>query len=377
MGGRTMRITESTVAMAAQHSLSQRTEKFESVRLWERGKPVEQEGDISWMQKKGDRLELSDEAKKILTAMRERNTAQNTPQEAGLTETQAPEGEMVLFELAEEDKRKIRLIEQFLAALTGKTIKLQMPEKITLNGVPSETGLPGAQQSTAPPPPAREGWGFEYHGTETYYEREEVSFAAQGLVKTADGKSIAFDVKLNMSREFMTQESITLKAGDALIDPLVINYAGPAAELTGDKFEFDLNADGVVEKIPFLKSGSGFLALDKNEDGKINDGAELFGPQTGNGFDELASYDDDGNQWIDEGDKVYEQLRIWTKDTEDKDQMTTLQQAGVGAIFLGNAEAEFGMKDQANQLLGQMRRAGVYLKENGGAGTVQQIDLAV
>lgn len=374
-----MRITESTVAMAAQHSFSQRTDQFESVRLWERGKPVEAEKDISWVKPKGDRLELSEEAKKILEKMREKNASQKKLEGERAKETQTVEGEPVLFEISEEDQRKLRMIEKIIAALTGKEIKLKLPEKIPVKIlVPIELKLnPGQRIPEQSTQPVREGWGFEYQRTETYYESEQLSYVATGVVKTADGKSIDFDVKLNMSREYMSQQSITVKAGDALIDPLVINYAGPAAELTTDRFEFDLDADGVVEKIPFLKSGSGFLALDKNEDGIINDGSELFGPQTGNGFAELEAYDEDGNQWIDEGDAVYDQLRIWTKDAEGKDQLTGLKQAGVGAIFLGNTEAEFGLKDAANQLLGQSRRAGIYLKENGGAGTVQQIDLAV
>ncbi len=56
---------------------------------------------------------------------------------------------------------------------------------------------------------------------------------------------------------------------------------------------------------------------------------------------------------------------------------TSLREADVGAIYLGNAEAEFALKNQANHLLAQNRKAGIYLKESGGAGIVQQIDLAV
>ncbi|MDD4335684.1 MAG: hypothetical protein PHY77_08790 [Desulfotomaculaceae bacterium] len=50
---------------------------------------------------------------------------------------------------------------------------------------------------------------------------------------------------------------------------------------------------------------------------------------------------------------------------------------GVGAIFLGNVNAPFEMKDQANLLHGAVRNTGVFLYESGRAGTIQQIDLAV
>ena len=47
--------------------------------------------------------------------------------------------------------------------------------------------------------------------------------------------------------------------------------------ISDQKFKFDINADGKEDDISFVGKGSGFLALDKNGDGKINDGSELFG----------------------------------------------------------------------------------------------------
>jgi len=302
----TMRITESTVAMVSQHSFSQRTKLFESTRLWGREGPVELEGDIRWTEQKGDRLELSEEAKKILATIRERNakTGPEKVQTDEVNESQASDGEGEVFTLSDIDRRKIRLIEQFLAILTGKKVKIKVMDEVRIpKQLPLE--LPDEGIVAEQDQPRREGWGFEYHRTETYYEREQLSFTAQGQVRTADGKTITFDVQLNMSREFMSSNSVLIKAGDALIDPLVINYDGLAAELTENKFAFDINADGTLENISFLQPGSGFLVLDLNGDGVINDGSELFGPQTGDGFAELAAYDLDGNGWIDEGDEVY------------------------------------------------------------------------
>ena len=50
------------------------------------------------------------------------------------------------------------------------------------------------------------------------------------------------------------------------------------------RFAFDLNADGQAEQINFVAPGSGFLVFDRNQDGKVNNGSELFGPTTDNGF---------------------------------------------------------------------------------------------
>jgi hypothetical protein len=133
-----------------------------------------------------------------------------------------------------------------------------------------------------------------------YRESEQTSFTAGGVIKTADGKEIEFSIDLNLSREFASDKVTILE--QKLSDPLVINFDGPAAELTGTKFSFDLDNDGTLDQISFLKSGSGFLALHQNQDGVINNGSELFGAGTGNGFADLLKYDSDQNGWIDEND---------------------------------------------------------------------------
>ena len=144
------------------------------------------------------------------------------------------------------------------------------------------------------------------------------------------------------------------------------------------KFLFDLDADGKEEEVSFAGRGSGFLALDKNGDGKINDGSELFGTKSGDGFGDLAAYDEDGNGWIDEADSVFKDLKVWTKDENGKDVLMNLKDADVGAIYLGSAQTEFSLNNQATQQTnGIIRKTGVYLKESGGVGTVQHVDLAV
>jgi hypothetical protein len=221
----------------------------------------------------------------------------------------------------------------------------------------------------------RQGWGLDYQLRETRTESERTDFSAQGVVRTADGQDLKFEVSLTMQREFTQQSEFRLRAGDALIDPLVLNFNGTAASLTDQRYAFDLNADGQNENVPFVKAGSAFLALDKNSDGKINNGRELFGPTTGNGFSELAQYDADGNAWIDESDPVYARLRLWSRDDAGKTQLTTLAEKGVGAIYLGSSSTPFTLKTDAQQTQGQIASTGVYLKEQGGVGLVQQVNL--
>lgn len=214
---------------------------------------------------------------------------------------------------------------------------------------------------------------FRYELHETTRETEDTRFAAQGLVRTADGKEIDFSVMLRMSREFVTEHHV--RAGN-LTDPLVINFGGNAAELTETKFRFDLDADGDEDQISFLKPGSGFLALDENGNGEIDDGRELFGPQTGEGFGELARFDEDGNGWIDESDPIFNRLRIWTRDDKGQSRLLALGETGIGALYLGHVATAFSHQNGA-ETLGRVRETGVFLKEDGQAGTVQQIDLSL
>ncbi len=219
-------------------------------------------------------------------------------------------------------------------------------------------------------------WGLEYNRHERYEEQESLSFQAEGTVKTADGQNISFDVSLNMARKFVHESSTEIRAGNAEVkDPLVINFDGDAADLSEDRFEFDLDMDGTMESLNTLETGSGFLAYDKNENGEVDDGSELFGPSTGNGFEELATYDRDGNRFIDESDPIYDDLYVMKPASDGSMEAVSADQLDVGAIFLGSSDTSFSFKNGMD-LQGELRRSGIYLKENGEAGTVQQIDLA-
>ncbi|MEH0021187.1 MAG: hypothetical protein V6Z89_16155 [Desulfobacter sp.] len=217
--------------------------------------------------------------------------------------------------------------------------------------------------------------------TQVHYETEQMGFSSQGQVRTEDGRVIDFSLDMALDRMYMSrteQETLmhTWQQEVNMIDPLVISLDGSVPELTDTRFEFDLDNDGNMEEVSFVARGSGFLSFDRNNDGVINNGSELFGPGTGNGFEELAAFDGDGNGWIDENDEIFSQLTVWTRDEEGNDQLVSLKDAGVGAIYLDNAQAEFNMTTMDNELKGQVRRSGVFLFENGNVGAVQQIDLA-
>ncbi|MCM1538583.1 MAG: hypothetical protein NC254_09305 [bacterium] len=210
------------------------------------------------------------------------------------------------------------------------------------------------------------------------YESEETSFSTQGTVVTKDGREIKFGIDMKMSRSFAEYyEAKTPAKQTTFCDPLVINLDTDIAELSDQKFLFDIDNDGILDEVSKLSSKSGYLALDKNGDGKINDGGELFGTKSGNGFADLAAYDDDGNGWIDEDDEIFDKLLIWAKDEHGNDKLYHLKDRGVGAICLASAATEFALNHmQTNESNGVIRRTGMFLFESGDVGTVQHVDLA-
>lgn len=228
-------------------------------------------------------------------------------------------------------------------------------------------------------PRAPAGFGVIYEHHEVLEETEQTRFAAQGTIRTADGREIRFELQLDMQRSYREESSVSLRLGDAAVavDPLVINFDGTAAQLQDLRFAFDLDGDGRTEAVPLLAGNRGYLALDANGNQRIDNGLELFGPGTGNGFAELARHDSDLNGWIDEADPVFQQLQVWTPEADGPGSLRSLRELGVGAIQLAATETPFALRTAGNASLGAVRSTGVYLREDGGVGTVQQIDLSV
>lgn len=215
--------------------------------------------------------------------------------------------------------------------------------------------------------------------TETFHaESEYTSFSAAGVARTADGRSISFGVEVNMSREFMSYTKVHVEDRTVLCDPLVINVGANVADVSDQKFTFDMDADGKMDSISRLGENSGYISFDRNGNGKIDDGSELFGTKSGDGFRDLAAYDRDKNGWIDENDEIFDKLKIWFQGSDGKDRLLSLKEADVGAIFLGKADTEFSVKDEeTNRTEAVIRSTGVYLKESGGVGTLQHVDMAL
>jgi hypothetical protein len=353
-----MRIAESAVNLQSNHEASLRREVRQSLETW--AGPSQPEGmpESSPLGASSVEILISD------AGYHAAGTAYGAP------EAVARAGDS---DALEADPR-LSLVKALVEMLTGKQIKELPVQMANGNSLPAGGFSVESHQSVAGS--RSQGRGIRLDYREIREETELTSFRAQGSVRTSDGREIAFDFGLSMSRSYREESSISLRRGDARQqDPLVIGLDGSVPKLSSATFRFDLNGDGKVEDVPTFSSGTGYLALDLNGNGVVDNGQELFGPATGNGFLELAAYDEDRNGWIDEGDSVFGKLRVWQPTPEGAGGLTSLGDLGVGALALAAVETPFQFRSASNDLLGTARASSIYLAENGTAGSLQQIDL--
>ena len=210
-----------------------------------------------------------------------------------------------------------------------------------------------------------------------YTETETTDFSTMGSVITKDGRQIDFNLDLSMSRSFTSYTEIKETSSIQFVDPLVINIDSDIADVSDVKILFDLDSDGEEEDVSLLSKGSGYLALDLNNDGKINNGSELFGTSSGDGFKDLSKYDSDGNGWIDEADDIFSKLKICVFDEDGSQTLYSLKDKDIGAISLKSADTEFSLNSlETNAVNARIRKTGIFLYENGNVGTLQHLDLA-
>lgn len=280
--------------------------------------------------------------------------------------------------LQSRDRLKLELISRLHKMITGQDLRIKLFDPSVLESKREDSAALSVNASVPPINVQQPSIGMELERVSRISEEERSSYQVKGQVHTQDGRTIDISLSLQMARSITQQESSMMRLGARLSDPLVINFDGKAAELSQTRFSFDLDLDGQQDEIPTLSGNRAFLALDRNGDGQINDGGELFGARTGNGFAELAQFDDDGNGFIDEGDAIFSRLRLWSPSAEGESSLVSLASRGVGAIWLESAETEFSLTPNLTEnRLGVIRSTSIFLSESGRSGTVQHVDLSI
>jgi len=131
-------------------------------------------------------------------------------------------------------------------------------------------------------------------------------------------------------------------------DPLIMDLDGDGIETTriNTSTYFDYDANGFAERTAWVGKDDGMLVMDKNGDGIINNGRELFGDQTvlkngrlaSNGFEALADLDVNKDGVIDAADTGFDQLRVWRDANGDaistSDELHDLYSLGIKEIRL-------------------------------------------
>lgn len=167
-------------------------------------------------------------------------------------------------------------------------------------------------------------------------------------------------------------------------DPLVLDLDGDGFEIVGlGNIHFDHDGDGVLTRTGWVSRDDALLVRDRNANGNIDTGAELFGDFTpladgsfaANGFAALAALDTNGDGKIDANDPAFAELRLWQDANQDgatdAGELISLAEAGVASLNLGHTlrnqnigngnqlarEGSFTRSDGTTSLMGEFRLA--------------------
>lgn len=164
-------------------------------------------------------------------------------------------------------------------------------------------------------------------------------------------------------------------------DPLIIDLGETGIELRSLEHgvNFDLDNNGFSEKTAWIGTEDGFLALDRNGNGSIDNGGELFGDQvilkdgskSESGFEALAELDDNGDGIIDNKDSAFANLRVWIdanhNGKSDSNELKTLNETGIISISLEHSEVSIVDEETGARIA---ESASVTINKNGAVSTV-------
>lgn len=145
---------------------------------------------------------------------------------------------------------------------------------------------------------------------------------------------------------------------DAGITPIVIDLNGDGINTIAredSSATFDLLGNGKAIKSGWLAGDDGFLAIDRNANGQIDDISELFGGlNQGDGFSKLASFDSNEDGLVDANDTDFASLKIWqdmngNRET-DEGELFSLEDAGIISLNVNFSALPY-VDNQGNLLL--------------------------
>lgn len=172
---------------------------------------------------------------------------------------------------------------------------------------------------------------------------------SQALTTEEMSASLARRNSYELNLKFRQNTSVEERIGISLeelgikkVDPLVLDLDGKGIQLTeaGKGAIFDVTADGKLDSTAWVKGNTALLTYDRNGNGVIDNGSELFGDQNGaaDGFEELGKYDTNGDRKITILDPIFKALKLYRDLNGDgkmsKNEFSSLSELGIKALNL-------------------------------------------
>ncbi|MDX1692812.1 MAG: hypothetical protein R3208_03545, partial [Ketobacteraceae bacterium] len=251
-------------------------------------------------------------------------------------------------------------------------------------------GWAGTAWAWAPPQAPFFGLGLEWDGQlyqklyESFREREIDEFTEM-LVKWADIFENAFQGMWGYVSSSVNDFYAQARNWVQPRDPLALDLDGDGIETIGadGSVLFDHQNDDVKNATGWIDSGDGLLVMDRNGNGTIDDGTELFGDNTiksdgstaTDGYDALSDLDSNNDGQVDASDAQFADLRVWQDANSDgisqADELHTLEELGIQSISTGSTESNINTGD--GNVIAQQ---GVFTYADGTTGTTGSLDLA-
>ena len=182
-------------------------------------------------------------------------------------------------------------------------------------------------------------------------------------------------------------DNLPREDGYIVYDPLTLDLDGDGIEAIASNGHkgalFDHDKDGIRTATGWVGKDDGFLVYDRNGDGVVNDGSELFGDNTllkngersTNGYQALAELDDNGDGKVDAADSAFAHLRVWRDLNQDgisqEGELLTLDEAKVKALNLANQSSN---RDLGNG--NTLAEEGTYTDSDGNKKQMGDLNLA-
>ena len=180
---------------------------------------------------------------------------------------------------------------------------------------------------------------------------KEVSKMFEGLLKgqgAGSDKSQDGSVTISFQLEFEFAFSGSVQfsqEGVQQSDPILFDLDGDGFELThySKGAQFDILGSGQQVTTAFVTGGDAFLAIDRNGNGLVDSGLELFGDQRGarNGFEELRKLDSNGDGVVNAKDRDFDKLRLFRDNgngVTEPGELVSLADAGIREVSLDYAD---------------------------------------